>query len=34
MPFTVSEGQVLSLGLFLLCQELPVAPLEAEGSFP
>jgi len=34
MPFPASEGQVLSLDLLLVCQELTVAPPDAEGSLP
>lgn len=34
MPFPASEGQVLSLDLLLVCQELPVAPPDAERSLP
>lgn len=34
MPFPASEGQVLSLDHLLVCQELAVAPSDAEGSFP
>lgn len=34
MSFPASEGQVLSLDLLLICQELPVALPDAAGSFP